>query len=238
MAYREEIQIDGRPVAFRASKLTTAKYRLIYGRNLERDLEDLEIAVATNFRGLSSIEPKLLQRFGNIAHLMASEADPTIERNPDRWFEHFREFNVFDVAPRLAYIWRSRRGTPSADNRRGESEALPADPREKARSVISQRITENHYRGIEVGTITINDDLGVEEAGSYIVLVNLTCILKRDRLTLRSFIESYSADLAATIAAQCPEIREFIVFWSVPKIGKATIKHNFERSGEKLIAVY
>lgn len=238
MAYCEVLKIDGKKVVFMASKFTTAKYRLIYSRNLERDLEDLEIAVATNFRGLSSIEPKLLQRFGNIAHLMASEADPTIERNPDKWFEHFREFNVFDVAPRLAYIWRSRRGTPSADNSRREPEALPVDPREKARSVITQRITEKRCRGIEIGTITINDDLGVEEAGNYIALVNLTCILKRDRQTLRSFIGSYSADLAATIAAQCPEIREFVIFWSVPKIGKATIKHNFERSGEKLIAVY
>lgn len=237
MAYCEVLKIDGKTVAFAASKFTTAKYRIIYGRSIERDLDDLEIAVSTNERELSRIEPRLLRRFGNIAHLMASEADPTIERNPDDWLDHFREFNVFDVAPRLAYIWRSRRGTPSEENSRGRLSALPATPHEKVRSVISQRIAEKRCRGIEVGTITINDDLGVEEAGSYIGLINLTWNLKRDRQTLRSFIGSYSADLAATVAAQCPEVRELIVFWKVPRLGKATIKRTFERSGEKLIAV-
>lgn len=236
MAYREEIQIDGRPVAFRASKFTSAKYRIIYGRSLERDLEDLEIAVSSNDRELSGIEPILLRRFGNIAHLMASEADPGIARHPDDWFTQFREFSVYDVAPRLIQIWRSRRGTPSEENRPERPSLLPATPRERARSVLLRRIAERSRHGLEVETITINDDLGVEEVGKYIALVRLTWNVKRDRKTLRGLISSYSADLAAALAAQCPEVEELVIFWRVPKLGKSTIKHNFKRSGDKLVA--
>lgn len=234
MTYRKEYQIDGKTVAFRASRFTPIKYRVIYGRSFERDLEDIELAVATNDRELSGIAPAILRRFIHIAHLMASEAEPSsVPRHPDAWLEQFQQFSVYEVAPYLSAVWQGYKGETAGE---ADREELPGaeGPREAIKRVISGRIAEK-YKGASVESVTVNDDLGNEETGHYIALVNASWGMKRSKAVSLEVLARYSADLAATVAARCPELQELAIFWAVPRITDVRLPYRFERSEDRMV---
>lgn len=231
MACDAMIHIDGKPVAFRVSRFTSVKYRIIYRRSLERDLREIECAIQTHDGTSGNIAIPILQRFGNVAHLMASEADPGILRDPDGWYAGFETFDIYQVAPELISLWRSFKGTAAPAD--GDPDPDHGETRDRIVHTV-ERFTDRH-RDVALRSVTVNPHMGADVPGQFIALVYPELMRRRGKKTTRETAAKYSAEMAVNIAAQCPEVQTLVIFWRAPKFGRINIKHTFERQDGKLI---
>ena len=233
MACETVLHIDGNVIPLRVSRLTSFKYRLFYRRSLDRDVRDVEVAVQTNGRD-SNIPVPVLQRYLNIVHLMAWEADPQSEKDPDKWIERFDSFNIFDTAPSVISLWREYKGA-DPDQSSTESVDIAAD---NSRARIQQRVTDSvtrKCRDAAVQSVTVNEHMGMEERGHYIALVYLEWRKKFKKKRTMEKIMRYSSDVAMDIAVKCPDVQELVIFWHIPTTNHVQLKHVFVRDGMKLI---
>lgn len=97
-------------------------------------------------------------------------------------------------------------------------------------SKIRSRVSMN-YDDTDVDEIKINENVGTDKSGDYIVLVYLTWNRKNFAETTEKMLTMYSNDLAATVAENCPEVEEIAVFWNVPYLG-VTSKWAYEKKGD------
>ena len=86
MSIMKKIEIDGKPVAFKASAAIPRIYRIKFQRDIYKDLRSLEM-------------------FENIAYVMAKHADPSIPDNPEDWLDEFNTFSIYQVLPKLIELW-------------------------------------------------------------------------------------------------------------------------------------
>ena len=233
MTHDAVMQIDGKPVAFRVSNMTGIKYRLIYRRSLDRDIRDIDLVVQTSSRD-SNIPVPILRHFGNVAHLMAWEADAKIERVPDRWYEGFDTFNIFDVAPVLISLWKSFKGVDAIGTADRELDSDSGNPKERIARIISGLVTEK-YKDVSAQSVTVNNHMGLSEPGHYITLLSVAWKRKRGKKATRETLLRYSSDLAAAVATQCPAVHELVIFWAAPRFDRIKLKHTFERRDGKLV---
>lgn len=109
---------------------------------------------------------------------------------------------------------------------------LDAEEEMSAESIIENairyRVIEQYY-DTDIDSITINENLGTDIEGDYIVLVNLTWNVKNSATTSKEMIKLYSDDLAATMAESCPDVQELAIFWTVPYLNDASAKCSYER---------
>lgn len=106
MAVTKTIDIDGRPVSFRASAAIPRLYRNKFHRDIYRDLDKLDKAMKENDADDSNIDAFSLELFENIAWLMAKHADPqNVPDTPDDWLDEFNTFSIYEVLPQLIELW-------------------------------------------------------------------------------------------------------------------------------------
>lgn len=105
MAIQRLIEIDGKEVAFKASAAIPRIYRLKYGRDIFKDLSQLEMGVKGNDEGQSKLDIESLEIFENIAFVMAKHADPKICEDTSEWLEQFNTFSIYQVLPQLIELW-------------------------------------------------------------------------------------------------------------------------------------
>lgn len=86
---------------------------------------------------------------------------------------------------------------------------------EQIEKIINDRIAEE-YTSTDIEKIIINDNLGTDEDGDYIALVYLIWNVKNSGKTSKEMLETYSSDLAATLAEQNETVKELAIFWTVP----------------------
>ena len=84
MSMKQNIEIDGRMVAFRASAAIPRIYRMKFHRDIYKDLSALEKAVGDGDEGSSNLDLFSLEMFENIAYVMAKHADPNILKHLKR----------------------------------------------------------------------------------------------------------------------------------------------------------
>lgn len=96
---------------------------------------------------------------------------------------------------------------------------------------ILETINEN-YTYCDITELTINEDLGTEEAEDYIALVYITWNQKNSGTMSREVLEMYSNDLAYRIDQDKKEIQEVAIFWTVPYLNNAQAKWSFERKDD------
>lgn len=101
-------------------------------------------------------------------------------------------------------------------------------PEKKLEDYIWSRV-HNEYDRTTVDRITINEDLGTDTEGDYIALVYLTWDVKNKPDMTETMLQMYSDDLAASLAADHPEVQEVAIFWQVPYLGANTSKWSYER---------
>ena len=92
MAVTKKIEIDGKEVTFKASAAVPRLYRIKFGRDIYKDLRQLEKSVGENDEDNSNLDLFSLEMFEDLAWLMARHADPAnVPDSPE-------EFNtmVFD----------------------------------------------------------------------------------------------------------------------------------------------
>ena len=106
MSIMKKIEIDGKPVAFKASAAIPRIYRIKFQRDIYKDLRDLEKAVDSSSEEQSSLDLFSLEMFENIAFVMAKHADPTaVPDSPEDWLDEFNTFSIYQVLPEIIELW-------------------------------------------------------------------------------------------------------------------------------------
>jgi len=105
MSMKQNIEIDGRQVAFKASAAIPRIYRMKFHRDIYKDLRTLEKAVGDGKEESSNLDMFSLEMFENIAYVMAKHADPSIPDTPEEWLDEFSTFSIYQVLPKLIELW-------------------------------------------------------------------------------------------------------------------------------------
>ena len=105
MSMVQNIEIDGKQVAFRASAAIPRIYRMKFQRDIYKDLAALEKAVGDNTEEVSNLDMFSLEMFENIAYIMAKHADPAIPDTPEEWLDEFNTFSIYQVLPKIIELW-------------------------------------------------------------------------------------------------------------------------------------
>lgn len=116
--------IGGEEIKMRASALIPRIYRFKFGRDLIRDMKELE----RNYKKAASLpdnaseeerqESQLsvldLTIFENIAWTMCKAADPNIPEDPDEWLDAINGvFSIYEVLPEILALWTAGMATTS-----------------------------------------------------------------------------------------------------------------------------
>ena len=99
------IEIDGKPVVFKASAAIPRIYRIKFRRDIYKDLRLLEKSVGENDEDDSHLDLFSLELFENIAYIMAKHADPSIPDSPEEWLDEFSTFSIYQILPQLIELW-------------------------------------------------------------------------------------------------------------------------------------
>ena len=99
------IEIDGKPVVFKASAAIPRIYRIKFRRDIYKDLRLIEKSVDENDEDDSHLDLFSLELFENIAYIMAKHADPSIPDSPEEWLDEFNTFSIYQILPQLIELW-------------------------------------------------------------------------------------------------------------------------------------
>ena len=105
MAITRTIEIDGRPVPFKASAAIPRIYRLKFGRDIFADIDRLMAAMDKSSPEGSDLDLITLGIFEDVAYTMAKYADPEVPENIDDWLDQFSTFDIYEVFPQLMDLW-------------------------------------------------------------------------------------------------------------------------------------
>lgn len=105
MSIRQNIEIDGKQVPFRASAAIPRIYRMKFQRDIYKDLASLEKVVSKETEEVSNLDMFSLEMFENIAYVMAKHADPNVPDDPVEWLDGFNTFSIYQVLPKLIELW-------------------------------------------------------------------------------------------------------------------------------------
>ena len=109
------VNIDGRPVAFRATAAVPRLYRMEYGRDIMQDMLELQTALQAAGAGKGPIPPRMLSLFEDMAYLMARHARPeeVTAATAEEWLDGFDTFSIYQIFPVLAELWQANLKTTS-----------------------------------------------------------------------------------------------------------------------------
>ena len=99
------VEIDGKPVVFKASAAIPRIYRIKFRRDIYKDLRLLEKSVGENDEDDSHLDLFSLELFENIAYIMAKHADSSIPDSPEEWLDEFSTFSIYQILPQLIELW-------------------------------------------------------------------------------------------------------------------------------------
>lgn len=119
------IIVDGKPVRMRASALVPRLYRFQFGRDLIKDLNQIQKSYTNAMKAAQEAETEEekqdaqlsamdLTIFENLAYIMARHADNTLPDTPDEWLEGFSMFSIYEVLPEILSLWEDSSATTSA----------------------------------------------------------------------------------------------------------------------------
>lgn len=105
MSMKQNIEIDGKQVPFRASAVIPRIYRMKFHRDIYKDLHALEKSLGEGNPEESSLDMFSLEMFENIAYIMAKHADSEVPDSPEEWLDGFNTFSIYQVLPKLIELW-------------------------------------------------------------------------------------------------------------------------------------
>ena len=106
MAVTNKIEIDGKEVTFKASAAVPRLYRIKFGRDIYKDLRQLEKSVGENDEDNSNLDLFSLEMFEDLAWLMARHADPAkVPDSPEEFLDQFNTFSIYQILPQLIELW-------------------------------------------------------------------------------------------------------------------------------------
>ena len=106
MAVTKKIEIDGKEVTCKASAAVPRLYRIKFGRDIYKDLRQLEKSVGENDEDNSNLDLFSLEMFEDLAWLMARHADPAkVPDSPEEFLDQFNTFSIYQILPQLIELW-------------------------------------------------------------------------------------------------------------------------------------
>lgn len=123
MATKRDIEIGGIVCHFRSSAAIPRIYRLMFSRDLFKDMSKLadELdksnrleeeekkkaeAEGRTYVKSSALPLSSLEIFENIAYIMAKHGDPTQPDNIEDWLDQFDMFNIYEILPQILDMWK------------------------------------------------------------------------------------------------------------------------------------
>ena len=104
------IEIDGKEIKFRATAAIPRLYRIKFGRDIMKDMQDIQRAMEKSDK--EPIPMKMLEVFENVSYLMAKHATPDMEaKTVEDWLDGFDTFSIYVVFPQLLELWRANNQT-------------------------------------------------------------------------------------------------------------------------------
>lgn len=93
-------------VTFKASAAVPRLYRIKFGRDIYKDLRQLEKSVGENDEDNSNLDLFSLEMFEDLAWLMARHADPAkVPDSPEEFLDQFNTFSIYQILPQLIELW-------------------------------------------------------------------------------------------------------------------------------------
>ena len=105
MSLVKTIEIDGKPVKFKASAAIPRIYRIKFQRDIYKDLASLEKTIDKSSEEVSNLDLFSLEMFENIAYVMVKHADPESPDTPEEWLDDFNTFSIYQVLPKIIELW-------------------------------------------------------------------------------------------------------------------------------------
>ena len=105
MSLVKTIEIDSKPVKFKASAAIPRIYRIKFQRDIYKDLASLEKTIDKSSEEVSNLDLFSLEMFENIAYVMVKHADPEIPDTPEEWLDDFNTFSIYQVLPKIIELW-------------------------------------------------------------------------------------------------------------------------------------
>ena len=111
---KKTINIDGKDVEFKASAAVPRIYRLMFGRDIFRDMtrmarnlkkEQKKAQEESGETGGSELPIEDLEMFENVAYVMARHANPHIPNTIEEWLDEFDTFSIYKILPELLALW-------------------------------------------------------------------------------------------------------------------------------------
>lgn len=93
--------IDGeKQIRLKCTAATPVKYRSRFGGDFLKDMASL-----ASIDSSEALSTDLLLMFFRMTYIMAKDADPGINDDPDEWLEEFNLFDIYVVLPQLIELW-------------------------------------------------------------------------------------------------------------------------------------
>ena len=106
MAVTKNIEIDGKPVEFKASAAIPRIYRNKFGRDVYKDLMTLNDAIKDQDEEASTLDGFSLEMFEDLAFVMYAAAHPDEKyAGPDEWLDQYNTFSIYQILPELSDLW-------------------------------------------------------------------------------------------------------------------------------------
>ena len=122
---------------------------------------------------------------------------------------------------------------PPAASEEPPEEADPIEADKQAIEEAARQIIADHYTNTDIDAVSVNENLGTEDDGDYILLVYLTWNVKNSAKMTKRVLAMYSEDFAARVGQDLENVQEVALFWTVPyHIETVTaVKYSYARAG-------
>lgn len=123
------VMMAGKPVRMRASALIPRLYRVKFGRDMVRDMNQLR----KSFEKASSIGPDATEEerqdaqlsvmdltlFEDVAYIMAKHAGEDVPNTPDEWLDSIEGvLSIYEILPAILELWQLTQKTTSVPKKK------------------------------------------------------------------------------------------------------------------------
>ena len=124
MGFIKTIEIDGRPVEFKASAAIPRMYRNMFGRDIFQDISHLAKTVEGQDENVSGLDGYSLGMFEDLSYVMYMAAHPGEKYNsPDEWLDQFQTLSIYKILPELMQLWETNMETTVSAEKNGENQS-------------------------------------------------------------------------------------------------------------------
>ena len=99
------VKIGEQEVTFKSSASIPRMYRILFKRDIFKDLSRLEKAYRDKGDAGDDMPIEDLEIFENVAYVMAKHADPSVPGDINDWLDQFEMFSIYEVLPEILDLW-------------------------------------------------------------------------------------------------------------------------------------